>query len=84
MTILKYNSINYNIVYVDPSIETAGDGSGLAGLCFHVAGGVCGLRCGHAVCAEFHPDVVQKVKRKAERLVAFPLFVSLINYRLAP
>ena len=27
MTILKYNSINYNIVYVDPSIETAGDGS---------------------------------------------------------
>ena len=27
MTILKHNSINYNIVYVDPSIETAGDGS---------------------------------------------------------
>ena len=27
MTILKYNSINYNIVYVDPSIESAGDGS---------------------------------------------------------
>ena len=30
MTILKYNNIEYNIVYIDPSIETAGDGSSCA------------------------------------------------------
>lgn len=27
MTILKYNNIEYNVIYIDPSIETEGDGS---------------------------------------------------------